>query len=393
MNNVIVAKSPDGNAGVTPFTKICDYSNLESAYAQCIKGKRKFRNDTIQFSLLADVNLVRLWRELRNEIYAVGEYNRFTVYEPKERIVSAPRIRDKIVQVAVHTVLQEFYRPVFISDSYACLEGRGPQRAAYQVQHYMRLCKWKHGSGWVIKLDVKKFFYSIDRELLKQILRKKIKDEKTLRLLDLIIDSSPEGETGLPLGNVTSQDFANIYLNELDQYAKRYLGIKWYVRYMDDVIIVVPTLAQAREILSNMQWFLNEKLHLETNDKTKVFPINQGANAYGCKIWTTHMQVREQSKRAMKRRIKAMDKKLKASEMEMADVQQAVNAWLGHARHSNSYNLAKKIFKEYRYIQVEDKGGRRYGDLLRNSRTGDTAKKRGGTTKANKPVENRQRAL
>jgi len=347
------------------YDKIIDYSNLEASYKNTKKGCRKYRKDTILFDMCRERNLVQLWRELKHKRYKMGSYIRFKVYEPKERMVSAPRIKDKIVQFAAHNILQEVYMPVFINTSYACLEGRGTHKAVENVQHNMRLCKWKYGDGWVLKMDVRKFFYSINRDILKKLLRKKIKDNDMLWLLDKIIDSSPEGEKGIPLGNVTSQDFANIYLNEVDQFAKRYLGIKWYTRYMDDIIIVARTKEEAQEYLEKIKWFLNEKLDLETNKKTKIFPIAQGVNAYGYKIWTTHKLLRNQSKRAMKRRIKAMDRKLKDKSIDEKAVLQAVNSWLGHARHSNSFNLCKKIFKKYPYVKIE-KEGEYFGRIFRN---------------------------
>jgi len=366
MNNVIFAK-PRKDAKMTNlYNKVIDYKNIEFSYKNTQKGCRKLRKDTIIFDMCRERNLVQLWRELRYKTYNTGDYIRFKVYEPKERMVSAPRIRDKVVQFAVHNVLQEVYMPVFINTSYACLKDRGTHKAVDDVQHNMRLCKWKHGDGWVLKMDVKKFFYSINREILKKILRKKIKDKDMLWILDKIIDSSPEGVKGIPLGNVTSQDFANIYLNEVDQYAKRYLGIKWYTRYMDDIIIITHTKEEAQKHLERIKWFLNEKLDLQTNSKTKIFPINQGVNAYGYKIWTTHKFLRDQSKRAMKRRIKAMDRKIKDGLIDEKMVMQAVNSWLGHARHSNSYNLCKKIFKNYPYIEIE-KDGEFYGRIFRSN--------------------------
>jgi retron-type reverse transcriptase len=298
-------------------------------------------------------NLVSIWRELRNETYSPSGYKTFTVYEPKERLVQAPKIRDKVVEFNAHRILREVYAPVFIKDSYACQDGKGAHGAVSAVQHGMRVCKWKNGGGWVVKLDVKKFFYSIDRSVLKSLLRKKINDGKFLRVLDAIIDSAPGG-VGVPLGAATSQDFANITLNELDQYAKRYLGLKWYVRYMDDVIVVVPTREEAKAIKEKFIAFLSERLHLIVNDKkTKIFPIAQGVNAYGYKILTTHTQVRESSKRAMKRRMKAMVQKLKERKIKLNAIIQGVNSWLGHARHSNSFNLAKKLFGKYRFITVD----------------------------------------
>lgn len=346
------------------YQKVYDFNNIRLSYKRILKGDKKFKKDAIILDMCRERNLLTLWRELKSKGYQVGEYLRFKVFEPKERVVSAPRARDKIVQFAVHNVLQEVYEPVFIKTSFACLKDKGTHKAVDNVQHDMRVCKWKHGGGWILKMDVKRFFYSIDRDILKQLLRKKITDPDMIWILDLIIDSSPEGEKGIPLGNVTSQDFANIYLNEVDQYCKRCLGVKYYTRYMDDIVIVTPTKEAAQDYLAKIKKFLNEKLNLETNSKTKIFPMEQGVNAYGFKIWTTHRLLRDQSKRAMKRRIKAMDAKFKRGELQEKDVLKGVNSWLGHARHSNSYNLAKKVFKKYPYIKVE--GEIKFGRISRN---------------------------
>ncbi|MDL2288763.1 reverse transcriptase/maturase family protein [Oscillospiraceae bacterium OttesenSCG-928-F05] len=337
------------------YEKLCDYRILRISYGQALKGKRKYRKEAIVFDMARERNLVELWRMLKNETYRPGEYIQFEVTEPKRRRVSAPRIRDKIIQFAVHLVLWDIYEPVFIKDTFACLDERGTHRAVDRVQHYMRQCKWQHGDCWIIKGDVRKFFYRIDRELLKKLLRKKIKDEKFIRLLDLILDSSPEGDTGIPLGNVTSQDFANIYLNELDQFVKRRLGIKFYVRYMDDFIIMLPSKQEAQRILAEVDAFVQTHMRLELNEKTSIFPVEQGVNAYGFKIYTTHTLARNASKAAAKRRIKAMDRKYRAGEVPLKDVVQSVNSWLGHARHSNSFNLATKIYAPYDYITVKHK--------------------------------------
>lgn len=336
------------------YEKAIDYNNLKESYKRTQQGKRKYRKEAIIFDMARERNLVNIWRELKNQTYTPGDYIEFKVYEPKERIIHAPRIRDKIVQFAAHTVLQDIYYNKFISSSYACLVKRGTHKAVQKVQHNMRYVKYKYGDGWILKMDVKKYFYSINRDILKQILRKKIKDDKFLNLLGKIIDSSPEGEKGIPLGNVTSQDFANVYLNEVDQYAKRYLGLKRYVRYMDDIIVVLKTKEEAQRAKEDITKFLNERLDLQTNSKTRIFPIAQGVNAYGFKIFTTHKLVRDTSKAAMKRRIKAMDRKVQNGQMTEKEVQQSVNSWLGHARHSNSYNLSKKIFKKYNYIEIEN---------------------------------------
>ncbi|MEK4713487.1 RNA-directed DNA polymerase [Sporosarcina sp. FSL K6-5500] len=343
------------------YGKITAFKNLEYAFTQVTKGDRKFRKDAILFSMLLDKNLVDLWHDLKWGKYRIGGYIRFLVYEPKVRWVSAPGVRDKTIQFATHHIIKHVYENVYISDSYACLDGRGTHRAVDSVQRDLRIAEREFKDPWIVSVDVSRFFYSIDREILKRILRKKIKCAKTLWLLDLIIDSSPEGDVGIPLGNVTSQDFANIYLNEIDQYVKRYLGIRYYTRYMDDMIAVVDGKEAAQALKAAMCLFLRERLNLVENPKkSQIFPLAQGVNAYGYKIWTTHRLVRDQSKRAVKRRIKAMDRKLGAGEIELHAVQQSVNSWLGHSRHSNSYNLAKKIFAPYPYVKVE--GDEKFGD-------------------------------
>ncbi|MCL2856215.1 MAG: reverse transcriptase/maturase family protein [Oscillospiraceae bacterium] len=334
------------------YEKLCDYRLLKYSYEQTIKGSRKYRRESIIFDMAREKNLIALWRSLKDETYTHGSYHRFSVIRPKVRLVSAPRLRDKIVQYAVHTILWSVYCNVFIPDTYACLKDRGAHRAVERVQHYMRKCQWQHGDCWIVKADITKYFYSIDREVLKRVYRKQIKDDKFLRLLDIIVDSSPEETVGIPLGNVTSQDFAGIYLNELDQYVKRFLGVKFYVRYMDDLIIMMPTKEEAAQRLEQIERFLRERLHLSLNTKTRIFPAAQGVNAYGYKIHATHKLVRNSSKAGMKRRIKVLNRKYRAGEIPLNTIQHSVNSWLGHARHSNSYNLAKKIFAPYGYIQV-----------------------------------------
>ena len=346
------------------YERIYDTKNLEESYKRTQSGNRKYRKEAIYFAMSKERKLRDLKKELKDKTYRPGSYIEFYVFEPKKRLVHAPHIRDKIVQFSIHTVLQGIYRSVFIKDSYACLEEKGMHEAVHRIQHYMRLAQWKYEEPYIVKIDVRKFFYSINRDILKTIYRKKIPESEQdfLRILDMIVDSSPEGERGLPLGNVTSQDFANIYLNEVDQFCKRYLGLKWYVRYMDDICIIVKDRETARDVLAKIRTYVKDHLDLELNEKTHIYPLAQGINTLGFRIHTTHLEVRNSSKAAMKRRIKKIDEKVQSGRLTKKQAQQAVNAWIGHARHSNSYNLAKKIFEKYDYIQIEDKDWK-FGDI------------------------------
>lgn len=359
------------------YEKVVGYDRIKSSYDNALRGQRKFTREAVKYDLYRERNNVILWHDLKGERYTPGPYHFTTITEPKTRDLSIPPLRDKVVQLVIHEELQNIFRPVFLDRSFACQHGRGPIRAAFNVQHDMRVARIKWGDdATVIKIDVKKFFYSIDRDVLKKIIAKRFKKLKkkhpelygdflrTYRLLCKVIDSSPEGERGIPLGNVSSQDFANVYLNEFDQYCVRFLGAKLYTRYMDDVVIVAPNKEIAREWLAKIKVFLRDRLHLETNQKTKIFYVRQGVNAYGFKIKATHLEIRTESKRRAKRRIKKMVKKLKEGTITRAAIIQAVNSWLGFARWACAYNLAKKIYSPYRFIKTE--GELPYGAISRN---------------------------
>jgi hypothetical protein len=239
----------------------------------------------------------------------------------------------------------------------------------------MRKCVWENGDAWIIKIDIRKYFYTIDREILKNTYRKQIPDYEAeyLDLLDDMVNNSPEPDNrGIPLGNVTSQDFANIIGNEIDQFCKRYLGLKYYVRFMDDIIIVVPTLEEAREKLKQITEFVNERLNLELNEKTKIFPYKQGVKALGYVIKTTHISLQKRTIQGMKRRMKELDRQYKAGEKTEQQVQNAVGSWLGHARFADAYNLCKKIFEPYPYIKFEDPKQKFGRKIYRKKKKGGT---------------------
>ena len=348
------------------YEEIIDYKNLEEAFYKVTKGKRKYKTQAVEFEMMLEYNLTKLWRELKTGTYKVGKYTKFKVYEPKERLISAPAFKDKIVQQAVHNVTSKLIYPSFIDGSYACIEGKGHQRAAQALQKDMRIMERLYDNPWVVSVDVSKFFYSIDREIAKKCVAKKIKCKKTLWLYNKIIDSSPElNNKGIPLGCVTSQDLANMTLNEVDKYVVRFLGFRYYTRYMDDINVVVKNKEEAQYLKKEIVLFLRNKLNLHENPKkSHIFPTKNSVNAYGFKIWSTHMKLRNNSKKRMKRKIKALDRKLKSGELNIKEVKAPVNSWLGHARHSNSYNLCKNIFKDYRYIQIE--GDEKYGNRRLN---------------------------
>lgn len=341
------------------FELIIVDSNMDYALNKALKGKGKFNPDAIIFTQNETCNMKSLVRSMVYETYEFDGYIRFPVFEPKKRIVDAPHFKDKVVQLAINNVLKDVYKDKFIFDSYACIKGKGTHKCAKRIQHFMRKAKWQYGKNTtILKADVEKFFYSIDREVLKKLLPKAIKCEKTLRLIFKIIDSADIIDfLGLPLGNTLSQICANIYLNELDQYCKRKLRIKYYVRYMDDVIIVLPNKSEAKKVLKQIRAFTENELNIKLNkNKTKIFPINQGVNAIGYKIYTTHMLLRNQSKKRLKRKIKAMPRLILEGNLTIEKAESMLNSWKGHAEHANSYNFIESIIKRYEFIYKTKKG-------------------------------------
>lgn len=357
----------------TLFEQIVDPGNIERAYRKTLKGKNKYSREAIVFSMDETYNLNALRKSLLDGTYCFDGYMRFKVYEPKERIIDAPHFKDKIVQLAINNALKQIYQPCFIYDSYASLDNKGTHKCVDRIQHFVRKAKWQYGGGaYVVKMDVRKFFYTIDRDVLKELLPKKVRCRKTLTLLCGIIDSAEQIDVrGLPLGNTLSQICANIYLNKVDQYCKRRLGLKYYVRYMDDIVIVVENKDRAQEVKALVAVFLKDALKLDVNEnKTKTFPLAQGVNAVGFKIHPTHRLLRNDSKKRIKRKAKKMKRLIAEGEMTKEKAEQILNSWKGHAEHGCSHNFIGRLVAKNDYI-YSDTNGRLKVDMSKIMGRGD----------------------
>lgn len=307
------------------FDKIVSWDNLKDAYKRTRKAKGKHKIAAIKFEQNEVANLKALQQALINDTYQCKPYTDFEVFEPKRRLIYAPQYEDKIVQHAINNVLRDFYEPRFIYDSYACIRGKGTHRAIKAIQKHARICKRNHGNTtYFAKTDISKFFYTIDRDILKQILKKKVKCIKTLSLLNKIIDSSPN--TGLPLGNLTSQLLANVYMNEIDHYIKRNLKVKHYVRYADDLFMVFKDKQEANKMLTLIREGLRTILKLDTSDrKSFIRPIHNGLVGLGMKIYATHILLLYRHK---------------VSVLRMKCIK-SIQAWLSFTSIANCYNFYK----------------------------------------------------
>lgn len=273
-----------------------------------------------------------------------GGYTTFYVTEPKVRRIEKSRYIDRIVhRWIVDEFLTPYFVTTFINTTYACIKNRGMHKACLDVQKAMKLCKRTWKEYYILKMDVRKYFDSINKDILYNIILKKVKDEKLLRVLKQIIYSTPE-KNSQPIGNYTSQTFANIYLNELDQYVKHKLKCKYFFRYMDDGIILLKTKKEAKEKLEKIRQFLKDNLKVELNPKTQIFKSKQGVNFCGYKINEYRIKIRDKGKRKMKLKIKYLTKQIKEGNATSKEAKKYLCGHLGYIKYANTYTLENKLF-------------------------------------------------
>lgn len=290
------------------ISEITDWNNVLQAYKNTQQGKPKYKPAAILFSHNPIPKLKAIQQEVANSSWQPAGYYEFIVKEPKERVIYAPMYTDKIVQHMVNMPLRNSLESRYIKDSYACIRGKGHLACIKAIQSHMRIAKRNHKDPYIIKADISKFFYSVDREILKRIIAKHIKCERTIGLLYKIIDSSP-GDKGLPLGNLTSQQLANVYMNEIDQFCKRELSIKHYVRYADDIFIIVDGKEKAKEVLKRLREETAKRLNLSIPlRKCQIKPLRMGVTGLGVKIKPTHIMLTSRIKRSFERSIRNLIK-------------------------------------------------------------------------------------
>ncbi len=323
------------------FDEKLTFENLLKAHLRASNGK-KDKKEIIFFELDLESNLIKMLDEIKQGTYNFGEYRSFKVYEPKERIIKSLPYRDRVVhQWYVEEFIKPYFYPRFISDTYACLDNRGTHKAVSKTQKYMRIMKRLYGNYYVLKCDVKKYFYSIDKIILYDILKSKISDKKLLEFSKKILD---DGENiGIPIGNFTSQYFANIYLNELDHYIKEVLRVKYYVRYMDDFILLLKTKDEAQKLYNKIEEFLNKYLNLELNSKSRFYPNYLGVDFCGYKIYETHILLRKRFKKKLNKSINLWIKLKKENKFYDFKFSRSYNSYIGHSVHCNSYHYFARI--------------------------------------------------
>ncbi len=330
------------------------FSKIRDAYKRTSRKKKKTK-DSIQFEMYLEDNIIDIYKKLKTETYELGNYKSFKVYEPKERLIYCLPFYDRVVQqLYVHEYIMPYMIPKFMDTSYACIPKKGLHACIDKLQEYMNIAVKKWDNPYFLKYDISKFFYSIDRKILYKIIERNYKDKKFLRLTKKFIEFVTEKEykegKGLPIGNYTSQYFANIYLNELDKYIKENLKVKYYIRFMDDGILIVENKEKAKELLNKIKDFLEEKLKLQLNKKTSYMPVKKGCIYCGYRVFLDYRLIKRQNINRVKKRIKKWNKLWEKREYELKKWNQSFCAWKGYAKHANSYRLIKKLEKSQKFL-------------------------------------------
>lgn len=315
------------------FEKAFSMENLELAYLDARKGKRK-KKACFEFESNLGANLIDLYDRLHNGTYIPDQYFQFTIYEPKERLIHAPSFRDVVVQHAIYRIIYDVFNNTFINTSFACRVGYGTHKASDYAQKALR---YYDSTLYSLRLDIRKFFYSIDRKILRKLIERKIKDVKLVDAMMLFAEK--DGLVGIPIGNLLSQIYALIYLNPLDHFVKRVLKIKHYVRYVDDFILFGLSRKQCLDIKSTIIKFIKKNLCLELS-KSTIQKIKKGVNFVGYRTWQNKRFIRKHS-------LYKFSKSLKKGK------QDSVVSILGHARKTNSLLfLLAKIMEENKNVET-----------------------------------------
>ena len=336
------------------YPLITNFENLYQAFKRAARGKRS-RPDVAAFEYDLENNLLALQEELRSQTYAPGPYYNFRIYDPKPRLISAAPFRDRVVHHALCRVIEPLFERRFIHDSYACRVGKGTHAALDRAQQFARQYPY------VLKCDLVHFFPSMDHAILRAQLARFIADERAMWLVDQIIASgasihrqdalyfpgddlfAANRPMGLPIGNLTSQFWANVYLNPLDHFIKRELKCRAYLRYVDDFLIFAaekPTLHRWKKAIIARAATLRLRLH---ERQAAVFPVTSGIPFLGWRVYPHHRRLKRRNGVAFQQRFARLLAELAAGQATWEQVNASVQGWVAHAAHGDTWGLRGSI--------------------------------------------------
>lgn len=333
------------------YGQIYDFDNLYQAYVEARRGKR-YRGEVLRYAAAAEENLINLQNHLIWESWMPGRAREFTVFEPKRRNIQAPPFADRVLHHALVRVVDPLFERTFISDSFACRTGKGTQAAVKRAQHFIRLARRQWGDGvYVIQADISKFFPSIRHDVLMTEIERVIGDRRVLDLWRRILAGYGHDDgVGLPVGALTSQLGANVILSRLDHTAKDDMGLRYYVRYMDDFIVVVPNKEAAKRTLAALEAQVSA-LGLSLNPKTAYHPWQRGLDFCGYRIWPTHILPRKRNVKRARLQFRALSRRYAAGRVDLEHVRVRVASFLAYAKHCSAARTVEGVLGDLRLVR------------------------------------------
>lgn len=325
------------------YKEICSFGNLLSASKKAIRGRWRYSREAAEFLVDQEKNVWKLRKELEAYAYNPGAYRTFVIHDPKKRTISSVGIRDRVVHHAIVQVLGPFWEKSFIEHSYACRTGKGTHKAISKAFQCTRQY------SYFVHHDVKKFFDTIDHEILKKMVCKNISDHGIIWLLHKIIDHSvpgmPSGKS-VPIGNLTSQYFGNIYLTALDHFVKDLLGVHGYLRYMDDTCIFHKDKEKLIEISHAVEDFTEKKLKL-TLAKNFVHPVYTGVPFLGLRIFPGQIRLQGSRWKKFKEKFHRLQERFRTKEISEEKFSLSLAAMVDHLHQADSFRLRSSFFEKY----------------------------------------------
>lgn len=349
------------------FNTLCQFEHLLNSY-QLARRDNRYKRQVCKFGLFLEDNLLKLRFDLLTNSYCPYPYTYFIITDPKLRHVAAPNFRDRVLQHALVSLIEPILDKTFIYDSFACRKGKGTHFALKRTKKFLAAARSIHGSKtplFVLQGDVSKFFSSISWDILINLMNKKIADPRIRKLLADIITThkvfsrqgefielpkevvTPSKRIGLPIGNLTSQLFANVYLNELDHFVKETLHERWYGRYMDDFFIIHKDNKHLAEIKEKIRTFLWDNLRLVLHPRKSVIQnLKNGLPFVGYLIFYDHILIRGSTLLRMQRKLKKRQRQNQKDPSSQKLFNLTKNSYQGHLKYANAYNLSSCIFAQ-----------------------------------------------
>jgi len=345
------------------FDKLSDYDNLLLAFKKARKHKTK-KQYVIDFEKNLPNELFKLQWELLTGTYKPRPLKTFTVRDPKTRRISSSHFRDRVIHHAICNIIEPIFEKRFICDTYANRKGKGTLAALKRFDKFLRkttrngktITDAKTGNdvmGFALKADIRHYFETVDHEILLSILRKRIRDEEVIALIQVILENykTDVPGKGMPLGNLTSQFFANIYLSELDYFVKHKLKAKLYMRYVDDFLILGRDRERLERYQCEINHFLLENLKLELHpEKSKIIPLRSGITLLGFRVFFYCKFLKKSNLRKHERRLSRFETGLKSGDISRECVRLSLAGWEGYARMGNTYKLRIRIRKRIEHL-------------------------------------------